>query len=76
MRKTIKRCAVYAGLNVRIYPHLFRHTWATDKLRKGMDIRYVQEGLGHDDIRSTQIYTHVNVEDLRRELKRIMGKRK
>jgi site-specific recombinase XerD len=51
-----------------ITPHAFRHSLGTHLLRAGCDMRYIQVILGHDAINSTQVYTHVNKEDLRKNL--------
>lgn len=64
MRIAIKRSAEKAGITKRIYPHMFRHSYATNLLKNGCDIRYIQEFLGHNYITSTQIYTHVTNQDL------------
>jgi integrase/recombinase XerC len=60
----VHRRAVEAGLPKRVYPHLFRHSFATHVLESSGDLRAVQEMLGHADIGSTQIYTHLDFQHL------------
>ncbi|MFZ2630836.1 MAG: tyrosine-type recombinase/integrase [Desulfosalsimonadaceae bacterium] len=63
--KNIKHCARLANLKKNITTHTFRHTCATHMLRNGAPIRHLQEMLGHASLESTQIYTHVTINDLK-----------
>lgn len=66
IRHILSECMKKASVNSTIYPHMIRHTFATHLLNNGADMRTVQELLGHSHLSSTQVYTHVTKEHLRK----------
>jgi integrase/recombinase XerD len=63
--KILKQSAVSAGIKKNISPHTLRHSFASHMLERGLDLRLIQELLGHEDISTTEIYTHVRNEKLK-----------
>ena len=75
-QRMIQKYAKLAGITKPVTPHTLRHSYATDLLRNGADIRSVQEMLGHSSITTTQIYTHITDKELRNTHKRFHNKKK
>lgn len=73
IEKNLKKYIILAGLPITTTPHVLRHSFATDLLTQGVDIRVVQEFLGHKSILATQIYTHVTNKRLRDIHKKFHG---
>lgn len=76
VERTVKFYAAKAGLTKKITPHSLRHSFATDLLMNGADIRSVQALLGHSNITTTQIYTHITDKQLREVHEAFHGKRR
>ena len=70
IRQLIKQYAARAGIEANVYPHLMRHSFATHLLGGGADLRVIQELLGHADISTTQIYTHIEKSGLKAVIKK------
>lgn len=75
IERIVKKYAAVAGITKKVTPHVIRHCFATDLLQNGADIRAVQQLLGHADISTTQIYTHVTNKHLKDIHERFHNKR-
>jgi integrase len=65
LQKAVKRAALQAGIDKKTGCHTLRHSFATHMLESGVNIRVLQELLGHADVKTTEIYTHVMARDIR-----------
>ena len=75
VQRMLKACAVKAGITRKVSPHVIRHSFATNLLQNGADLRSVQALLGHANIATTQVYTHVTDKHLREVHKKFHGKK-
>lgn len=66
VRNIIQRYMKKAALTLKVSPHVFRHSFATHLLNRGADLRSVQELLGHESIATTQVYTHLTIDSLKK----------
>jgi len=66
IQQIVKKAARKAGIKKKVTPHTLRHSFATHLLEAGANIRYIQQLLGHKNLRTTQIYTHVANKDIKR----------
>ena len=74
VERIVKSCAIKAGISKKVTPHIIRHQFATDLLQNGADLRAVQMMLGHANISTTQVYTHITDKHLREIHKKFHGK--
>ncbi len=75
VQRIVEKYAKRSGLPVEVSPHTMRHSFATDLLIAGADLRSVQEMLGHESIRTTQVYTHVTNKHLKEVHKAFHGRK-
>ena len=75
VEEIVKKYALNKNIKSKITPHTLRHTFATDLLNEGADIRSVGEMLGHESLSTTQIYTHVTIDKLKEVFYNFYGRK-
>ena len=70
IREIVKRSVILAGINKNITPHSLRHSFATHLLQSGAGIREIQELLGHENISTTSIYSHMDISKLKKDYRK------
>ena len=66
IQKIIKGTRIRTGINKKVTPHTLRHSFATHLLEQGTDIRLIQSMLGHSSLNTTQLYTHISSEQIKK----------
>ncbi len=73
MYRIVRKIGMKAGLNKKLHPHRFRHTFATELLAKGAELSFIGEELGHSDVRTTQIYAQLPKREIVAQYRKFMG---
>lgn len=76
MQYILKQIEQKTAVNLSLHPHKFRHTFATYLLNQGLDLRMIQELMGHESLQTTQVYTHISNQKLQEEYQKAFPRRK